>query len=81
MAQNHNYWTKHSYIAIESTVSELVKQADSLLPDTYCIVKVEDLSKLDQPKDLADRLSLAESEYHKLAQYVNDLKERFNINE
>ena len=58
---------------------EDVRDAERLLPPEYCVVKVEMLKNLDAPADLADRLKLAESAYHQLAEEMAQLKERFNI--
>lgn len=80
MKQQHDYWTKGSYVAVDKQDSPTVKKADELLDGTdYCIVRVDMLKNLDAPADLADRLAIAEEQYHKIAEELAELKERFNV--
>ena len=72
------HYLKHSF---ETTSNSLVKELDEQLPDEYCIIKVERLKEVDKLNDLLDRVTLAESAYHKLLEELNELKEKYNIND
>lgn len=77
--QSHNYWTKHSYVAIPNNQSANVKRADDLLPEEFCIIPVKMLDNIDANGDLLDRANLAEARYHQLKEKYNNLIERYNL--
>ncbi len=71
--QQHSYWTRDSFTAIDREHVELIKSIESVLPAKYCIVNVDLLPEIDDLQSILQRMQLAESKVHELQRQLDEM--------